>query len=511
MSESTSPSDNRVNNDALRRLDFNQLATVAFDSAVSVINSDYRYQYVNADFLSLTGTTALELVNRSVGDVWGQEIFTSKLKRYLDQALAGSEVHYQTDFPVPGCGVSKYRVSIFPFPDYDGSINNILVKTRNVSKRSSIEERIEFYEWIFRNNRDMIVETDASGTITRVNPAFETLTGYDSDDIVGMHTRILNSGFYSDVHFKEMWTTINSGEEWKGLFKNKRKDGSYFWEDCVIKPYQDEVGRIKSIVKYSRERNPSISEARAIIEGETISLNPEDSNTLDLVTLLLRSVVHEVKNPLGIAALGVEYLESKHASDDADYVLTFQRINRALTKAEQIMDGITSLSGPLGSSMERFNLSQRVTNCIELVKGHLETHNIVLSQSMDDSLQAYGNLRSFDIAIINLLINAQQASPSGGRIRISLSHHRDSLPFDNTRFRNRKWARLAIEDSGIGIPAESLKKVLTAYYSSKTDEKNNGLGLTLVKSAVESMGGNFFMESEEGEGSAAIMYLPITE
>ena len=175
------------------------------------------------------------------------------------------------------------------------------------------------------------------------------------------------------------------------------------------------------------------------------------------------------------------------------------------------MDGITSLSGPLGSSMERFNLSQRVTNCIELVKGHLETHNIVLSQSMDDSLQAYGNLRSFDIAIINLLINAQQASPSGGRIRISLSHHRDSLPFDNTRFRNRKWARLAIEDSGIGIPAESLKKVLTAYYSSKTDEKNNGLGLTLVKSAVESMGGNFFMESEEGEGSAAIMYLPITE
>ena len=93
-----------------------------------------------------------------------------------------------------------------------------------------------------------IVITDTNGTIQYVNPKFETITGYTFAEAVGKNPRILKSGFQSVEFYQNMWNTILSGQVWDGIFHNKRKNGTYFWEHCVIAPVTDEQGKVTHFV-----------------------------------------------------------------------------------------------------------------------------------------------------------------------------------------------------------------------------------------------------------------------
>ncbi|MDP1612740.1 MAG: EAL domain-containing protein [Sulfuritalea sp.] len=87
-----------------------------------------------------------------------------------------------------------------------------------------------------------IVVTDPRGSIQYVNPKFEQLTGYASAEVVGRHSRMLGSGERPADDYRELWSTLVSGETWQGEFHNRRKDGTLFWERASISPVMDDQG-----------------------------------------------------------------------------------------------------------------------------------------------------------------------------------------------------------------------------------------------------------------------------
>jgi two-component system NtrC family sensor kinase len=93
-----------------------------------------------------------------------------------------------------------------------------------------------------------IIITDTEGKIEYVNPAFSTATGYPPEEVRGENPRLLKSGEQSPEVYKELWETIRSGREWRGVFHNKRKDGTYYWAEATIAPITDEEGRITHYV-----------------------------------------------------------------------------------------------------------------------------------------------------------------------------------------------------------------------------------------------------------------------
>ena len=93
-----------------------------------------------------------------------------------------------------------------------------------------------------------IVITDIKGTIEYVNPAFTRLTGYLAEEVIGQNPRILKGGDQSDEFYREMWDTIKRGEEWRGEFRNRRKDGTLFWEAASISPIMNGDRRITHFV-----------------------------------------------------------------------------------------------------------------------------------------------------------------------------------------------------------------------------------------------------------------------
>lgn len=113
-----------------------------------------------------------------------------------------------------------------------------------------------------------IVITDTNGTIQYVNPKFEAITGYTFAEAIGKNPRILKSGFQPLEFYQNMWHTILRGEVWDGIFHNKRKDGSYFWEHCVIAPVTDEQGNVTHFVAIKEDITEKKEQEEALRKSE---------------------------------------------------------------------------------------------------------------------------------------------------------------------------------------------------------------------------------------------------
>ena len=107
-----------------------------------------------------------------------------------------------------------------------------------------------------------VVITDANNDILYVNKFFTELTGYTLEEAKGKNPNILNSGEQSKEFYREMWSTLNEGEVWKGEFKNVKKDGSYYWEKASIIPIMDEEGELAYYMAVKQD----ITEEKANIE-----------------------------------------------------------------------------------------------------------------------------------------------------------------------------------------------------------------------------------------------------
>ncbi len=93
-----------------------------------------------------------------------------------------------------------------------------------------------------------VVITNTEGTIEYVNPKFESVSGYTAAEAIGQNPRILKSGEVSSNAYSEMWQTLMAGKEWRGIFHNRRKDGTLYWESASISPLRNEQGEITHFI-----------------------------------------------------------------------------------------------------------------------------------------------------------------------------------------------------------------------------------------------------------------------
>lgn len=114
---------------------------------------------------------------------------------------------------------------------------------RDITSQRAGEARLRKLSAAVEHSPASIVITDAQGLIEYVNPAFSRLTGYSFEEVFGQNPRILKAGDQTEEFFKELWDTLQRGEEWRGEFHNKRKDGSLFWEMASISPILDASGK----------------------------------------------------------------------------------------------------------------------------------------------------------------------------------------------------------------------------------------------------------------------------
>ncbi len=155
-----------------------------------------------------------------------------------------------------------------PLRDGDGHIIGMEGAVQDVTERWQAQRERERLLAAIEQTAEVVVVTNRDALIEYVNPAFEAVTGYRRDEVIGQNPRVMKSGVQDASFYRELWNTVTAGRTWHGRFVNKRRDGTLFTEEASISPVRDEMGEIVNYVAVKRDISDRLRWEEALQESE---------------------------------------------------------------------------------------------------------------------------------------------------------------------------------------------------------------------------------------------------
>jgi len=346
-----------------------------------------------------------------------------------------------------------YQLFDTPIKNLDGTIAKMEL-FHDITESKKKEKEISKLSTAVKQSPSIIVITDLKGNIEYANPKFTEITGYKFEEVKNKNPKVLGFSNSSNQIFKELWKTISSGKEWQGEFHNKKKNGERYWERALISPIFDSENKIINYLKIAED----ITEKKKI---ETELLKMEK---LRSIGTLAGGIAHDFNNVLtgiyGNISLALMKLEENHQS------------YHFLTRAENSLNRATQLTQQLLTFSKGGNPIKRDENLSKIIK---ETVTFDLSGSNVKPIFNFAdNLYSIKVdkgqlqqVFSNLAINADQASPDGGHLYISIVN---SFVNDNEilYLASGKYLKITVQDEGTGIPQKHIDKIFEPYFTTKS-------------------------------------------
>jgi two-component system sensor histidine kinase PilS (NtrC family) len=217
------------------------------------------------------------------------------------------------------------------------------------------------------------------------------------------------------------------------------------------------------------------------------------SDRLAVVGGLAAGLAHEIRNPLASMCGSIEILGSSPHLDEQERRLMHVVLSEA-ERLEALVRDFLSFARPTSPRLESLDGAAAVAETVELFRPQAAARGIDLEVRTDGPLPVRADPRQLRQVLWNLLGNAADATPSGGRVRVHFGRH-------------NQHALLEVADSGDGISREDLKSIFDPFFTTK--ERGTGLGLAIVHRIVEAHGGELSVRSEPGRGSSFRVALPL--
>lgn len=381
----------------------------------------------------------------------------------------------------------------------DNKVHSVFAIARDLTGRRAAEKALLRLATAIEQSADAVMITDTSGAIQYVNPAFEQITGYNSQEVNGKTPRILKSGKHDDNFYLDLWKTITEGKRWSGNFINCKKDGTLYNERAHISPVFDNTGEITNYVAIKRDVTRELE-----MENQL-----RQSQKMEAVGRLAGGVAHDFNNILTVISVCSDMLLN-----------SFEKNDERLSDIEEIVNA-TERAQSLTRQLLAFSRHQRLESTIINVNSVIKDINKMLSRLIgeDISLELVLNEQLKDVkvdrtgieqVIINLVVNARDAMPEGGKILITTENiylsdaDVPAIPEANPG----DFVRISVTDTGIGMPKEIMEHIFDPFYTTKERGKGTGLGLSTVYGIIRQSGGWINVYSEPDRGASFRIYLP---
>jgi diguanylate cyclase (GGDEF)-like protein/PAS domain S-box-containing protein len=188
------------------------------------------------------GYTAAEAVGRDLSFLLPSER-QAEIRAIMERVQSGSPIDcLETQRLTKEGSVLDVSLSISPIRDASGRVTGASTIARDITHRKHAEEQLILQSAALEAAANAIMITNHEGTIVWVNRAFTTMTGYSKEEVLDKNPRVLKSGEQSESYYANLWSTISSGEVWKGEIVNRRKDGTTYTEEMTITPINRDAG-----------------------------------------------------------------------------------------------------------------------------------------------------------------------------------------------------------------------------------------------------------------------------
>jgi len=519
---------------------------------------------------------------------------------------------------------ASVRISGIPKYDADGHFLGYRGTGADISREKKERYERRRLSYALEQSPATVIFTDRFGRIEYVNRKFVSTTGYSSREVIGKKPSLLKSGKTPPEVYRDMWTTLNSGNDWRGEFRNRRKDGSLYWVAGHFSTLKDINGNIANFLaiemditeqkraeqqlRESEERfrsfyqlNPDIFMITNLEDGICIDVNdgftsvtgysreevigqsteglnlwknPEDrkklktglekdglvrnleaefrkkdgtfwpgimtascikagdkthilsstkditesrkteealrrSQKLEAIGQLSGGIAHDFNNLLGVIMGNLEILQRKIGDDES----LNKWINTALNSTQR--------GAKLTQSLLRFSRTDTPARKHVSVNHLIRDMEDILEKSLTAAIEIKLNLSEdlwqtnidpgdFADALLNLVINARDAMPQGGTLRIETTNVAlgTDLHFENLEILPGDYIRLDISDTGIGMTPDIVAHAFEPFFSTKDKDKGTGLGLSMVFGFVRRSGGDITITSAPSKGATFSVFLP---
>lgn len=466
-----------------------------------VILKENRIEYFNISFPIMFGFGKSDvIVNKNIGDfipASHRESFLNKLDLFTN----GEETsdYFETRGLRKDNWAFEAQVKCYSHSDADG--NYIVLTFHDISEKKYINEQVIKLSRVVDQSPSIIVITDIEGRIEYTNPKFTEVTGYFFEDVYGKKMNILKSGHTPVEDYKVMWDTILSGKEWRGGFRNKKKNGELYWDVSSISPLKNELGEITHFLAIKEDvttkKEMELELKRALDSAEEASR---------LKSNLLANMSHELRTPLtgiiGFASLLKEEIEIGDQVDMVEKIIKSGK--RLLTTLNSILNLSEIESGAFPINISEFKLGAYSRYLLSHFQKVAEEKELSFNiDVLDEDIMIMADENLFKQIMIHLTDNALKFTNRGG-VTIEV----DSARQDNAD----DVGIIRIKDTGIGIAREDHPKIFREFRQVSEGIRRNfegsGLGLAVAKKMTNLMNGDITVESEINVGSVFTITLP---
>ncbi len=361
---------------------------------------------------------------------------------------------------------------------------------RDISERKKAEEEMRLQNEIMKNLAEGIYLIRISDLkIVWVNPRFEEMFGYNPGEMIGKVATIVNAPTDKspDEIAEEIVGVLERTGEWHGEVHNMKKDGTLFWCYANVSVFNHPVyGEV--LISVHSDITESKKVEKAMREAENAR-----NERLTMLGQLAGGVGHELRNPLGAIKNASYFLNMVLEKPEPEIKETLEILEKEINTSEIIINSLLGFARPKLPLYQKVDINKLIQ---EVVSGTAVPENIEIINDLNNSLPiVLADPSQLTIVFGNIIRNAIQAITEGGRISIK------------TSFPNPEVVAIAIQDTGIGISQDNLRKLFEPLFTTKA--KGIGLGLAISKLIVESHGGIIKAQSEEGKGSTFTIEIPI--
>ncbi|WP_233236238.1 PAS domain-containing sensor histidine kinase [Bordetella sp. LUAb4] len=401
-------------------------------------------------------------------------------------------------------------VVIDPVRAADGTIIGYAKVTRDISDKKATRDALFASEQRFRllvqGVRDYaIYMLDPDGCISNWNTGAQAIKGYREEEVIGRHF----SMFYTDEDRErgEPWHALETARI-KGKYLHEgwrvRKGGRRFWAMVVIDPIHDESGNFLGYAKITRDVTER-REAQLELDRSRDALS--QAQKMEAIGRLTGGVAHDFNNLLTVIRSSAELLRRPDlAPEKRDRFLA--AIVDTAARAGELTRQLLAFARKQPLRPETFDVAQRLKGMEHIILTSVGSPirvELDLPAGLD---QIRADPSQFETAVLNLVVNARDAMPRGGALRIA-AWNTDKLPaVRNHAGAQGAFVAVSVRDTGSGIPPDVLSRIFEPFFTTKGVNQGTGLGLSQAYGFAKQSGGEVDVQTELGVGTTFTLYFP---
>lgn len=452
---------------------------------------------VNQFLIDLLGYSKEKFVEKEIWEIGFFKDVVANIDKF--QELQEKEYVRYENLPLETSTGRKINVEFVSNVYLENKKKVIQCNIRDITVRKHHEEELHKLSMAVQQSPASVIITDVNGYVEFANAKALAITGYEPAELIGQNSRIFGSGEMPGHEYKKLWDTITTGEEWRGEFHNKKKNGELFWESATISPIVNAKGIITNYMAIKED----ITENKKILD-ELIMAKEKAEEMNRVKSSFFSNMSHELRTPL-IGVLGFSEILEESLLNNKDLCrmastirVSGQRLMRTLNF---ILDIAKLESNKTQIFLQRTNIVPALREVADLFASVASQKNLVYSfASTQDEILCTIDRGLFANIFDNLLNNAVKFTEDG-LVKLNI-------------YTTCENAIIEVTDTGLGISVEEQNIIWEEFRQASEgmgrQYEGTGLGLTIAKKYTELMGGTISVAGALGVGTTFTVSFPLS-